>query len=74
MGTSPQTDRTSGSSVFILTCALIGAALLCLHAFRYDFVADDTFIGLRYARNLLAGDGLVYNVGDQVEGYTTFSG
>ncbi|MEZ6005108.1 MAG: hypothetical protein R3F17_12200 [Planctomycetota bacterium] len=32
---------------------------------------DDDFICYRYARNLLAGHGLVYNVGERFEGYTT---
>jgi hypothetical protein len=33
---------------------------------------DDTFIHLRYAANFIAGDGLVYNPGERVEGYTSF--
>jgi len=33
-------------------------------------VVDDAFIALRYARNLLDGHGLVFNVGERVEGYT----
>ncbi len=33
---------------------------------------DDAFISLRYARNLAAGRGLVYNPGERVEGYTNF--
>src|SRR5438105_15822381 len=33
---------------------------------------DDSFISFRYARNLLRGDGLVYNPGERVEGYTNF--
>lgn len=33
---------------------------------------DDAFISLRYARNLARGDGLVWNPGERVEGYTNF--
>lgn len=33
---------------------------------------DDAFISFRYARNLLEGHGLVWNVGERVEGYTNF--
>lgn len=36
------------------------------------YVKDDAFISLRYARNLLAGHGLVFNPGEPVEGYTNF--
>ena len=36
------------------------------------FVQDDAFITYRYARNLARGNGLVFNEGEQVEGYTNF--
>ena len=34
------------------------------------WLADDSFISFRYARNLVHGYGLVYNAGEYVEGYT----
>lgn len=37
-----------------------------------SFVNDDAFISFRYAENLVAGEGLVYNKGERVEGYTNF--
>ena len=36
------------------------------------WVQDDAYVSFRYARNLVRGEGLVYNVGDRVEGYTNF--
>ena len=36
------------------------------------FLTDDAFISFRYARNLIEGHGLVYNVGERVEGYSNF--
>ena len=33
---------------------------------------DDAYISFRYARNLMEGHGLVFNVGEKVEGYTNF--
>ena len=36
------------------------------------FTIDDAFISLRYSENLVRGYGLVYNPGEQVEGYTNF--
>lgn len=33
---------------------------------------DDAFISFQYARNLVAGHGLVFNPGERVEGYTNF--
>ena len=43
-----------------------------LMAWCYRFVQDDAFISFRYARNLARGSGLVYNLGERVEGYTNF--
>lgn len=48
---------------------LAGAACL---AWLSRFVTDDAFISFRYARNLAEGHGLVFNVGERVEGYTNF--
>ncbi|MBI5267634.1 MAG: hypothetical protein HY851_10420 [candidate division Zixibacteria bacterium] len=36
------------------------------------FYHDDAFISLRYVRNFLNGDGLVWNAGERVEGYSNF--
>ena len=52
-----------------------GALLLCgvLLALRFrHHTCDDAFISFRYARNLAAGHGLVFNPGERVEGYTNF--
>jgi len=38
----------------------------------YAHTADDAFISLAYAKNLSNGDGLVFNLGERVEGYTNF--
>lgn len=37
-----------------------------------EFVKDDGYISFRYAHNLLRGEGLVFNTGERVEGYTNF--
>ena len=37
-----------------------------------SFLTDDVFISVRYAAHLVRGHGLVYNVGEHVEGYTNF--
>jgi arabinofuranosyltransferase len=50
----------------------LSAALLVAHGRRYDFLCDDAFISLRYAKHFAAGNGLVYNVGERVEGFTNF--
>lgn len=35
-------------------------------------VVDDAYISFRFARNLVRGEGLVFNPGERVEGYTNF--
>jgi tetratricopeptide (TPR) repeat protein len=43
-----------------------------VHARHFLFIQDDAFITFRYIKNLVAGNGLVWNTGERVEGYTTF--
>lgn len=53
----------------ILSLAL---GLLALLAWFNRFILDDAFISFRYAYNLAHGYGLVWNIGERVEGYTNF--
>ena len=46
------------------------AALFLLEAWEPRAQVDDAFISYRYAANLLAGQGLVFNPGEYVEGFT----
>jgi hypothetical protein len=39
---------------------------------RWFLLDDDMMISMRYARNLAEGNGLVWNPGERVEGYTNF--
>ena len=56
------------SSLFAL-----GAAAWSIHlALETSWIADDAFISFRYARNFAEGNGLVWNVGERLEGYTNF--
>jgi hypothetical protein len=51
----------------------LSLGILLLLALRfYDHTVDDAFIGFRYAQNLVEGNGLVFNAGERVEGYTNF--
>ncbi len=53
----------------LLVLGIITHFLLSLY---FDFTQDDAFITFRYAANFLNGDGLVYNIGERVEGFTNF--
>jgi arabinofuranosyltransferase len=47
-------------------------AILVYHISTYYFLTDDAFISFRYAVNFADGNGLVFNIGERVEGYTNF--
>jgi arabinofuranosyltransferase len=48
-------------------------AIFLIHALYLSTIAEDAFISFRFAKNLAAGNGLLWNVGDPpVEGYTNF--
>lgn len=55
---------------YLAAAALLGIYLV--HCWLVNYVVDDSFITFRYARNLVHGNGLVYNPGERVEGYTNF--
>ncbi len=57
--------------VSIILTAIIFLILL-VHVNYLRFVCDDAFISFRYAKNFIEGHGLVYNIGERVEGYTNF--
>ncbi len=39
---------------------------------RYWWLGDDAMISMRYAHHLAAGEGLVWNPGERIEGYSNF--
>jgi hypothetical protein len=59
-----------------LAAFAVALAALAVFGFAYrelwSFLIDDVFISLRYARHLGQGQGLVWNPGERVEGYTNF--
>lgn len=66
------TDHSLPDYFLGLPLALLALhGLLYLRALAWD-VVDDAYISFRYARNLMEGHGLVFNVGERVEGYTNF--
>ena len=63
-------ERRLGDRWAIAEALLVVAAAVAAWIIR--FVQDDAFITYRYARNLARGEGLVFNPGERVEGYTNF--
>ena len=63
----------NGLAVSLILAILVGAGLLWHELSFGECTQDDSFISFRYARNLVDGNGLVYNPGgERVEGYTNF--
>ncbi|MEO8513598.1 MAG: hypothetical protein ABI543_08565 [Ignavibacteria bacterium] len=48
------------------------AVILYYYSKMFDFIQDDSFITFRYVKNFTDGNGLVFNIGEKVEGYTCF--
>ncbi len=61
--------KQTTEALLALVPALAAYAFLC---HQLDFTQDDAYISYRYVANFLNGDGLVYNIGERVEGYTNF--
>jgi arabinofuranosyltransferase len=61
--------KKTNLSLFLIPLVIL---ILIFHINYFRFVCDDAFISFRYAKNFIEGHGLVYNVGERVEGYTNF--
>ncbi len=70
--TSDSRCSSPASSLALALACLPWLALLVWLTWTAWFMADDAFISFRYARNLLEGNGLVFNPGERVEGYSNF--
>jgi arabinofuranosyltransferase len=74
---APAWVRAKGLSVQLILVLELGVVLYVLGAqlpglWAARWVQDDAYVSFRYARNLVDGNGLVYNPGDRVEGYSNF--
>jgi tetratricopeptide (TPR) repeat protein len=50
----------------------LALVLFSLLAYHLNFTQDDAYITYRYVANYVNGDGLVFNVGERIEGFTNF--
>lgn len=54
-----------------LVLVVIALGILAIHVNHFlPFIADDALISLRYSQRLIAGQGLTWNPGERVEGYS----
>jgi arabinofuranosyltransferase len=54
----------------IILLLIIG--IFVANALSLNFTQDDAYISYRYVKNFVSGQGLVFNPGERVEGYTNF--
>ena len=65
----PRFDTGDQVLAAVLGVVVLAQAVVVLTGPGDPFI-DDSYISLRYARNLVEGHGLVFNPGERVEGYT----
>jgi arabinofuranosyltransferase len=66
-----QTERSRAQWWIIVGGLVIGLVVVRIIATHVLFLYDDALITFRYARNILAGEGMVSNVGERIYGLTT---
>lgn len=65
-------EKTANIKIFGFIALGILAIILYFYSKTFNFLQDDSFITYRYVKNFTEGNGLVFNIGDRVEGYTCF--
>jgi hypothetical protein len=66
-----ETDRARRDASIALGLCALWILLLLAEQWRVTPQVDDAYIAYRYAANLVAGHGLVFNPGERVEGFTS---
>lgn len=68
-GVMEQRDKR-GTTIKLVVIALALTVLVINANYYLPFIADDALISMRYSKFLLAGHGLIWNIGERVEGYS----
>jgi arabinofuranosyltransferase len=68
----PDIFSKHGRIIFTVIVLLIISYIFVWNSLENQFMQDDAFTSLRYAKNFADGKGLVFNEGERVEGYTNF--
>jgi hypothetical protein len=69
----PLLEREGTAQLVIVVAALLAVLIAREYSkLYYGNIVDDAATSLQYAKNLALGNGLVFNVGERVEGYTNF--
>src|SRR5579875_3297350 len=68
MTTLPRKAHWPPFYIYLQTAAIA----LTVWYYAWHFYNDDAYISLHFVQNLLAGNGLTWNPGERIEGYTNF--
>ncbi len=71
LGTPETSEVQLGRRGLVMIAAVSALLLLVLARALGGYLTDDTYIFLRYARNIAEGNGAVFNLGERVEGFTS---
>lgn len=63
--------RPSGRAVGLACFIAVLAGVVFLN-YEHRWIQDDAYISFRYAKNWVDGRGIVFNIGERLEGYTNF--
>lgn len=72
--TAVTAKKNSTFDIKVIAYSVLGVLGIILYYYSktFDFIQDDSFITYRYVKNFTDGHGLVFNIGEKVEGYTCF--
>lgn len=60
-----------GNNIPLIVISILSVIFIYL-CFKTKFLQDDSYITFRFLENFINGNGLVFNIGEKVEGYTNF--
>jgi hypothetical protein len=63
-------NRSSASRGSFLALSLAGLVTVGIQFYLWPHITDDAYISFRYAYHLASGEGLVFNPGERVEGFS----
>jgi tetratricopeptide (TPR) repeat protein len=58
--------------IFCYSAVVLAGIVFYAYTNSFNFIQDDSYITYRYVKNFTEGNGLVFNIGEKVEGYTCF--
>ncbi len=58
--------------IYVFAILLLLSYIFVEKSLNINFIQDDAYTSFRYVKNFIEGNGLVFNYGQRVEGYTNF--